>query len=152
MSTPAVHRTVQRTIHAAATPAEVFPLLCPVREHEWIDGWQAEVLHSTSGLAELGCVFIAYPATQRLVFVITRHEKDRAVEFAIFHGHTAERLSITLAPAAGGTDMVWTRSYTALNKEGAAWIEANVPVQAEARVAGLEGMMARYLAKQRGQI
>lgn len=36
---------------------EVFKLLCPVREQEWIEGWEYNMVHSTSGLAELNCVF-----------------------------------------------------------------------------------------------
>lgn len=41
-----------------APPEKVFPLLCPVREAEWVPGWQYRMIHSQSGVAELGCVFI----------------------------------------------------------------------------------------------
>ncbi len=37
-----------------ACPEVVFPLLSPVREAEWIDGWSCEMIHSESGLAEEG--------------------------------------------------------------------------------------------------
>ena len=40
-----------------AAPEKVFPLLCPVREADWIPGWQYELVYSESGVAELGCVF-----------------------------------------------------------------------------------------------
>lgn len=40
-----------------APRALVFPLLCPVREREWLPGWQADIVHSTSGLVEEGCIF-----------------------------------------------------------------------------------------------
>jgi len=40
-----------------APPGKVFPLLCPLREYEWIEGWQCEMLHSDSGIAEKNCVF-----------------------------------------------------------------------------------------------
>ncbi|MGI9537489.1 MAG: hypothetical protein ACR2PB_10480, partial [Desulfocapsaceae bacterium] len=40
-----------------STPEKVFPLLCPVREYEWIPQWQCEMIYSRSGVAELGCVF-----------------------------------------------------------------------------------------------
>ena len=38
-------------------PKKVFPLLCPVREAEYLDGWKYEMISSVSGYAELGCVF-----------------------------------------------------------------------------------------------
>ena len=40
-----------------ATPEKVFPLLCPVREADWLPGWQYRLIYSDSGVAELGCVF-----------------------------------------------------------------------------------------------
>jgi len=40
-----------------APPQEVFPLLCPVREADWVPGWQYRMIYSQSGVAELGCVF-----------------------------------------------------------------------------------------------
>jgi len=41
-----VPRRYAQNIHAP--PQAVFPLLCPVREGEWLDGWaeECEVIHS----------------------------------------------------------------------------------------------------------
>lgn len=45
--------------HEVAAPADrLFPLLCPVREYEWIEGWSCRLVHTASGLVEPGCVFI----------------------------------------------------------------------------------------------
>jgi len=46
--------------HIQAAPDAVFPLLYPVREGDWLDGWSegVEIVHSRSGLAEDDCVFI----------------------------------------------------------------------------------------------
>ena len=41
-----------------APPETVFPLLCPVREADWVPGWQYRLIYSKSGVAEAGCVFI----------------------------------------------------------------------------------------------
>ena len=35
-----------------ATPERVFPLLCPVREAEWVPDWQYRLIYSESGVAE----------------------------------------------------------------------------------------------------
>jgi len=40
-----------------AAPDKVFPLLCPVREADWIPGWRYKLIYSESGVAELGCIF-----------------------------------------------------------------------------------------------
>ena len=57
-------RTVRSyTQRIEAPPDSVFPLLCPVREAEWLAGWSEvlEMVHSDSGLAEDGCVFMTRP-------------------------------------------------------------------------------------------
>jgi hypothetical protein len=41
----------------SASPERVFPLLCPVREADWIPGWRYKLIYSQSGVAELGCIF-----------------------------------------------------------------------------------------------
>jgi len=148
MSFAAVHRTASCTMRVAAAPADVFPLLCPVRERDWIPGWEADVLHSRSGLAEPGCVFLTRPAeSRRLAWVVTRHEPPRAIAFAVFHGDVVETLTIELAPAGGGAELVWSRAYTGLDPSGNEWIEANVPAKVEARLASLEKLLAGYLAR-----
>ena len=38
--------------------SKVFPLLCPVREADWIDGWNPVLVLTQSGFAEQDCVFI----------------------------------------------------------------------------------------------
>ncbi len=69
-----------------ATPEAVIPLLCPVREGEWLDGWDARctLVYSTSGVAEAGCVFTTTaPARPDTTWIVTRHDPRRGVvEFA----------------------------------------------------------------------
>lgn len=50
--------THQYTQTNVAPPEKVFPLLCPVREADWVPGWQYRLIYSQSGVAEAGCVFI----------------------------------------------------------------------------------------------
>ena len=39
------------------TPDDIFPLLCPVREYEWLETWQCEMIYTKSGFTELDCIF-----------------------------------------------------------------------------------------------
>ena len=120
-----ITRTYRQTINAS--PDQVFPLLCPVREAEWLDGWQYTMLCSRSGLVEEGAVFSTpgdnVPDT---VWIVTTHDPiRRIVEFARFTpGFTVCLLRI--AVSAGGTDrsgvdIVYT--YTAIDARGTAVID-----------------------------
>ena len=64
----------------------VFPLLCPVREYEWIGPWRCDLLYSQSGVAELDCVFTTESAGQPSydVWVVTRSEPNRLVCYFCF--------------------------------------------------------------------
>jgi hypothetical protein len=71
------------SLPVAASPGEIFPLLCPTREYEWIDGWDCRLVYSESGLAEEGCVFTTdMPGEGPTVWVTTLHDRQaRRVEF-----------------------------------------------------------------------
>lgn len=66
-------RTYRQTIEAK--PDVVFPLLCPVREVEWLDGWNHRMIYSASGLVEEGSVFsTSNPGEEDTVWVVIRHD------------------------------------------------------------------------------
>jgi hypothetical protein len=113
-------RTFTQTI--SAPPDRVFPLLCPVRESEWLDGWKAEVLRSESGYAEEGCVFrTVLPGEPETIWVVTRHEPDAGrVEFArVTAGLVATRLAIRVQAAGEGESTVWvTYELTPTSPDG----------------------------------
>jgi hypothetical protein len=44
-------------ISIRASLEDVFPLLCPKREEEWIPGWECETIWSRSGYNEEGAIF-----------------------------------------------------------------------------------------------
>jgi len=121
-----VVRSYVQTI--AAPPARVFPLLCPVREGEWLEGWREEVemIHSDSGVAEDGCVFRTRAAGRpETVWMITRHDPvRRVVEFArVTQGLVATRLRIRVEAAGAATSSVHvTYTLTPLAAAGAEYI------------------------------
>ncbi len=116
------------TFEVSAPPAVVFPLLCPVREREWLDGWTSEIIYSESGLAEDDCVFTS--STKLLgeaVYAVSRHEKERGIiEFVVFYpGKCVQKIEVALSPApGGGTRVAWSRTYTGLSAEGNVALEA----------------------------
>jgi hypothetical protein len=115
--TRATHRYRQR-LHA--TPAKVFPLLCPVRETEWADGWAPELVISSSGVAERECIFLTPDKLGTAIWFITCHEPERwFVEMLkILPGVTACRLEIQLSENGDGCDADITYSHTSIGAAG----------------------------------
>ena len=72
-----VSRSYIQTINAA--PAEVHSLICPVKEAEWLDGWDYDLIFSNSGFAEPGCVFTSTSAGEHTIWLITKRD-DAAFE------------------------------------------------------------------------
>ena len=68
------------------TPEKVFPLLCPVREAEWLDGWQYDMIYSDSGLVEEGAVFSTpYEGEEDTLWIVTKHDtQNHEIVFARF--------------------------------------------------------------------
>lgn len=105
----------------SAAPEAVFPLLCPIREYEWIEGWKCELIHSVSGVAEEGCIFktsFADPLNP-MTWVCSRYEPPRRIQYVgMVPGEVVMRLDIAVDPAEGGTRLSWTRAYTGLSESG----------------------------------
>lgn len=108
--------------HVPVPPDEVFPLLCPVREFEWLSGWDCTLVHAASGLAEKGAVFTTeVPGEPPTVWTISRHDREaHVVEFVcVTPGSRVRMLEIACAAApGGGTDLTWTHTFTTLGKAG----------------------------------
>jgi hypothetical protein len=62
---------------------EVFPLLCPVMEREWIDGWDCNMIYTKSGYIEEDCVFTTtHHGNQETVWHVTHYNKENyTIEF-----------------------------------------------------------------------
>lgn len=103
-----------------APPDQVFPLLCPVRETEWADGWLPELVISSSGVAERDCVFITSDKLGRGFWYITRHEPEKLfVEMLkIVPGVTACRLEIQLCKDGAQCVADVTYTHTSLGPAG----------------------------------
>jgi hypothetical protein len=110
------------TQHNDAPPRQVFPLLCPVREAEWVPDWQYRMIYSKSGVAEEGCVFTTpHESGLDTVWVIT--ECDPAAFRIAFvwlrPGLMTCQIQIALARAgAEKTAAHILYTYTALSPQG----------------------------------
>jgi hypothetical protein len=114
------------TQRLAGEPSAVFPLLCPVREADWVPGWDPMFVLTQSGAAEPDCVFVTPATGSPAIWYVTRHEPANGfVEMLkITPGVTACRLNIQLSPADGGCDAVITYTHTSLGPEGDNFVES----------------------------
>ena len=119
----AAHTYVQ---HLQGTPEQVFPLLCPVREADWIEGWNPLLVVSETGVAETDCVFVTPAEPADAIWYVTRHEPEAGfVEMLkITPGVTACRLSIRLQATATGCDAQVTYMHTSLGAQGNSFVAA----------------------------
>jgi hypothetical protein len=119
-----VRRTYQQ--HLDAPPDRVFPLLCPVREADWVPGWEPSLVVSASGVAEEDSVFVMPgDETDDAIWVITRHDPAAyAIAFVkVTPGHTVGRIEITLsADGVERTTATVAYQYTALSAAGEAFV------------------------------
>ena len=117
------HSYTQRLI---APPAAVFPLLCPVREADWIEGWKPLLVLSVSGLAEPDCVFVTDARPYDAIWYVTRHEPERGfVEMIkVTPEVTACRLTIQLRPSGTGSEADVTYRHTSLGPQGDIFLAA----------------------------
>lgn len=107
--------------HFQAPPDRVFPLLCPVREYEWIEPWQCEMLHSDSGIAGKNCVFrTCFPGEPSDdVWVISHYQPNTGIEFVRVNTLRTMCLSITLTDNGDGTTRaVNEQLLVGLNEQG----------------------------------
>lgn len=110
-----------------APVTEVFPLLCPVKEAQWLDGFEYQMVYSESGVAEPGCVFTTgHPGEPDTVWTIVRHDPDEGVVgfLRVTPGWLVTELQVRLADIPGNrctADITYT--YTVLGPQGDAALD-----------------------------
>lgn len=77
-------------------PETIMPLLCPVREADWIRGWDPLLVVSASGVVERDCAFVTASLPSNAIWYVTRHEPGHGFveKIKLTPGVTACRLTI----------------------------------------------------------
>ena len=117
----AERKVLRYTMQLESDPEKIFPLLCPVREYEWIESWECEMVFSVTGFAELDGIFRTLDSVSGLedTWVISRHESPDLVEFIRWNSRRVIHYSISLkALGPGRTESEWRQVITGLGEEG----------------------------------
>lgn len=148
-----------------AAPEKVFPLLCPVREADWIPGWRYKLIYSDSGVAELGCIFTTEnpvvesekyssrssgrdPNSTESTWICVDYDPAafRIAYIWIKPGRVATELWIKLTTTDDGQTHSHIRfRYTGLSPEGNREVESYDRSWFEAKMRGWETAINHYL-------
>lgn len=130
-----------------STPDKVFPLLCPVREYDWIETWKCNLIYSDSGFAEKDSIFTTgYSSDDKRTWVVDEYEVDEHIQFIVFTNTYVIRYKITLTRIDDYiTEAVWEQTITALNAAGNNYVENFSVKEYQAMVGRLEKMINYYL-------
>ncbi len=119
-----VKRSYTQSINS--TPDRVFPLLCPVREKEWVHGWDPELVITKSGFAEKDSIFVTKNGNENNYWIITGHDPlNYEVEMLIVNpGITVGKLEIKLHKIEDNkTKAFISYSYTSMSSKGDEFIK-----------------------------
>jgi len=146
-----VKATRTYTQKMTASADRVFPLLCPVRELDWVRGWPLEKVFTESGVAEKDCVFLTRTESEeRAIWYITRHEPENYfLEMVkITPSETGCRFQIQLNQTGADTcDSTITYTYVAMTEKGREFVEGFTAEYYETFMKRWEGMLNDYLVK-----
>ena len=119
-----LRRVINHTQDFDATPAEVFPLLCPTTEFDWMDGWHCEMVYSNSLVHEYNAIFKTDYFIPGEVWVVSHFEPDRIIEFVRVSENLSVKVDVRICNNLDGTCTGnWIVNITALTKQGNAALE-----------------------------
>lgn len=143
-------RVSRKFIHKInSTPDKIFPLICPVRQRDWLDGWNCEMIYSESGISEEGCVFkTRHEGEVDTIWVITKYDVENyIIEYVrITWGVLAVKINIKLEHRYSNiTDVNTEYIFTSLSEKGNEFIEGKSSSQFFSMMKWWEKSMNYYL-------
>jgi len=145
---PRVSRTC--TLEINATPQVVFPLLCPVREEDYLDAWVHEMIFSDSGVAERGCVFQTPTSDDHAcTWIVTEHDPESGrLQFASVTPEShASMLDILVAAGPDEKSCVmFTYTHTAISERGRTFVKSFTAELFRKKMTVFADSLNRYVA------
>jgi hypothetical protein len=140
-------------IHCQATVEEVFPLLCPKKEEDWIPGWECETIWSKSGYNEKGAIFrTTKPYGAELFWNTLQYDiNNKVVDFLITAPHLYMfRFTIEIHDNSNGSlKITFTQVFTSISEEGTAFLKQYESEDFKGRLKNLKEFMNNYLENKR---
>lgn len=99
----------------------VFPLFGPIREKEWAEGWEPEIIFSTNNLVEEHMIFRTKVSSDEKYYtwVITQFDVSRhLVEYTVSTKNRIWFIRVQCQPSGESTKATVSYTYTGMNSEG----------------------------------
>lgn len=109
-----------------APPEKVFPLLCPVREADWVPGWNPALVLTNTGAVEPDCIFTTHGPQQDAIWIVTHHDPQhhRLEMLKVTPDHTVGKIEIALAATEDGkTAAGISYTFTAIGPAGVPFLQ-----------------------------
>lgn len=128
--------------------SSVFPLLCPVKEVDWVPGWQPNLVVSDSGFMEKNCLFTESESDKEAIWIVTQYEKDRLVDmYRVLPKVTVSQFSIRLdKESENSTKASISYGHTALSDAGEKVVDEFTEENFLAFMSHFEAAINYYLA------
>ena len=88
---------------------------------DWIDGWDCELVHTSTGYVEKDCIFTTDESNVlgAGLWIVTGHEPNEMLDVVIVGDSVIEHFTIHLTDNRDGTSTGrWDMTFTALNETG----------------------------------
>lgn len=109
-------------INIYARMDDIFPLLCPKREEEWIPSWECETIWSSSGYNEEGAIFKTMKPYGTMLYwnTLKYDEVNKVVDFLITAPHLYMfRFRIDIVTGEDGMlTLSFSQTFTSVSEEG----------------------------------
>lgn len=113
-------RRLTGRIHVGLPPAEAFRLFTPRGERDWANDWEPRFPVPAADDAEPGTVFETSVHGERTIWIVIAREPGSRIRYArVSPGGAAGTVTVTIEPAAGGSDVEVGYELTALTPAAA---------------------------------
>ncbi|HTH55878.1 MAG TPA: hypothetical protein VL728_07505 [Cyclobacteriaceae bacterium] len=107
---------------ANASIEKVFPLFGPIREKEWTEGWEPQIVYSTNSEVEEHMVFKTsggHHGEREYLWVLTQFKpKEYFVEYTVSTSNRVWFISVKCEPKPKSTKVIVTYTFTSLTEQG----------------------------------
>ena len=146
--------STKQIIRIAAPVHEVFLLVCPVMEYEWIRGWKCQIIHRPNGINEKDVVFkekmsspfIMGSIGGKTTWTTLLHDTtDYRIHFRWDNKISTSLYKIEMFPAGkDSTKCVLDLVFKIKNEKGIKTLNDNTKYKIEFLIAGLGSMLKYY--------
>lgn len=129
-----------------ATPEEIFPLLCPVREFDWIPYWDCRLIYTESGVAEQNCIFQTNKPGEGVdTWVVSHYDPPQRISFVRVDDKRTIQYDIFLRSDGDATKLDWHQEITALHEDGDRFVREQKASDFAAMIQKVEAMLEYFL-------